>query len=169
MAACSNCGSERPAVLFAKGSDGLPSNVCQLCVSTGKVDDPAIFANPRVCEKHGPMVRQRRGHHRPGFRWICYKCVSPVLGNRPPSKMEWQRRNPEKRRAHKLVEYAIISGKMKRQPCSLCGEQQSHAHHEDYAKPYDVTWLCSPCHLRHHLIRRQQAASEASGRAPHQS
>ena len=35
--------------------------------------------------------------------------------------------------------------------CSCCGRRsQIHAHHEDYTKPEEITWLCYRCHgLRH--------------------
>src|SRR6185437_6890541 len=33
-------------------------------------------------------------------------------------------------------------GEIKRQPCKVCGEPFASAHHEDYTKPLEVTWLC---------------------------
>ena len=34
--------------------------------------------------------------------------------------------------------------------CSKCGDASKdvHGHHEDYAKPLDITWLCQRCHNR---------------------
>jgi len=47
-------------------------------------------------------------------------------------------------RARKAVEYAVRSGKLKRQLCEKCGKS-AQAHHDDYEKPLDVRWLC-PVH-----------------------
>ena len=55
---------------------------------------------------------------------------------------------PEKNRAHMAVARAIKSGKLIRQPCEVCGDVKSQAHHPDYSKPLDVQWLC----LKHHRI-----------------
>lgn len=35
------------------------------------------------------------------------------------------------------------------QPCEKCGAT-AQKHHEDYADPRTVRWLCRPCHLRVH-------------------
>jgi hypothetical protein len=32
-----------------------------------------------------------------------------------------------------------------------CGEPKVHAHHEDYSRPLDVTWLCQKCHVQRHV------------------
>ena len=66
---------------------------------------------------------------------------------------EWDRKNPEKRRAHDRAMYAVETGKLIRPDiCSSCHKEcKPHAHHEDYSKPLDVIWLCSRCHfLLHH-------------------
>jgi len=56
-------------------------------------------------------------------------------------------RHPEARKAELLVQKAIRSGKLKKQPCEICGERKVHAHHKDYSKPLEINWLC-PIHHR---------------------
>lgn len=58
-------------------------------------------------------------------------------------------RNPEKRAAHVKVGNAIRDGRLVKQPCR-CGEIKVEAHHDDYSKPLDVTWLCTACHVAAH-------------------
>ncbi len=71
--------------------------------------------------------------------------------------------NPEKYRAHKVVEYAVARGKLQRQPCQRCGATDLvHAHHDDYSKPLDVAWLCPLHHReRHRDLDAAQAAHAA--------
>lgn len=66
---------------------------------------------------------------------------------------EWRKRNPEKYKAQTALNNAVRDGKIKKQPCQICGEK-AHAHHEDYSKPYEVTWLCAIHHAELHRIRR---------------
>jgi ribosomal protein S27AE len=54
--------------------------------------------------------------------------------------------NPEKAYAHNVVNEAKRYGKLKKMPCEICGSKNVVAHHDDYAKPLDVIWLCH----RHH-------------------
>jgi len=56
-----------------------------------------------------------------------------------------------RKKAHKKVENAIKFGTLKRQPCEECGNEDSHAHHDDYDKPLDVRWLCAQHHKEVHL------------------
>ena len=63
---------------------------------------------------------------------------------------EFGKKHPEKRRAHTAVHNALRDGKLKRQPCSKCGARTAQAHHEDYSRPLDVTWLCFECHRKEH-------------------
>lgn len=58
---------------------------------------------------------------------------------------------PEKKRATSAVSYALRVGRLVKQNCQTCGASEDIcAHHEDYSKPLDVTWLCRSCHVKHH-------------------
>jgi DNA-binding XRE family transcriptional regulator len=55
---------------------------------------------------------------------------------------------PQRRRARMLAHMARRKGRLPEpMNCQECGVvARLEMHHEDYAKPLDVVWLCSPCH-----------------------
>jgi len=66
---------------------------------------------------------------------------------------EYRRSERAKRQAsaHQKVYMAIKRGDIQKEPCETCGEENVHAHHYDYEKPLDVSWLCPKHHsLLHH-------------------
>ncbi len=59
----------------------------------------------------------------------------------------YRAKNPDKAQARAALGRAVRSGKLKREPCEMCGTTvRVQAHHHDYAKPLDVRWLC----FQHH-------------------
>ena len=62
----------------------------------------------------------------------------------------YRERYPERYRARTAMTHAIDRGLIVRQPCEVCGDEKSHGHHEDYAKPLEVRWLCRAHHLEAH-------------------
>jgi len=58
--------------------------------------------------------------------------------------------NSQKYKARNAVSNAKRDGKIVQQPCVKCGNPKSEAHHEDYSRPLDVTWLCFQCHRQVH-------------------
>jgi hypothetical protein len=54
--------------------------------------------------------------------------------------------------AKNAVKYALKVGKLVKEPCWICGENMSEAHHPSYAKDMRlaVTWLCSVHHNEIH-------------------
>jgi hypothetical protein len=66
----------------------------------------------------------------------------------------WCDQWPEKQRnlARQLVNKAIQRGELVRQPCEICGDTDSVAHHDDYSSPLAITWLC----VKHHIQRHRE-------------
>ena len=65
-------------------------------------------------------------------------------------KRAWAERNPEKRRAQVAVGNAVRDGRLQKEPCAVCGTEKVQAHHDDYSKPLEVTWLCASHHREAH-------------------
>ena len=69
--------------------------------------------------------------------------------------------NPERALARSAVSNAVRDGKLLRMDCAFCGSSKTIAHHHDYSKPFDVTWLCTPCHIRFHALEGMAARANA--------
>lgn len=80
------------------------------------------------------------------------------------------RSSKEQRRANGLVARAVSTGALERpEVCSRCGQRCERigglgdelvngiqAHHSDYSRPLDVSWLCASCHRREHMGRGRE-------------
>ena len=68
----------------------------------------------------------------------------------------YRRKNRDKTLAHAMVKAAVMLGVLVRRPCEVCGAhpgeggQRIYAHHEDYARPLKVRWLCARHHMQVH-------------------
>jgi hypothetical protein len=63
---------------------------------------------------------------------------------------EHRARFPGRITARQTLKNAILLGKVRRcTRCEECGAKTfTEGHHDDYAKPFYVTWLCRRCHAR---------------------
>lgn len=59
---------------------------------------------------------------------------------------------PRKYAAHSAVSNALRAGRLvKAKSCEQCGSERAlHGHHDDYAQPLVVRWLCAVCHSQWH-------------------
>ena len=65
------------------------------------------------------------------------------------NEYEYVKRNPKKRKAQQLLQYAVKTKRIKKEPCKICGKiKLVQGHHKDYSKPLEVVWLC-PLHHKH--------------------
>jgi hypothetical protein len=63
---------------------------------------------------------------------------------------KWRSSHPEKRKAHSCVSNAIRDNRLTKKSCRICGSVNSEAHHLSYDDPFNVDWLCKPCHVSLH-------------------
>lgn len=69
------------------------------------------------------------------------------------AKQKWAESNLIKRAASYMVNNAIKDGKLEKKDfCECCKvkDVRIHGHHDDYAYPLSVRWLCSKCHRQWH-------------------
>lgn len=139
MKACFKCGSQKPLDQFyrhAQMADGH-LNKCKDCtrrdVRQHRLDNPERVRATQNARSNSPQrVAARRSY-----------------------AQRFVKENPDRRAAHTAVSNAIRDGRLAKTPCAFCGKSERlEAHHHDYAKPLDVTWLCKPCHRRFHALER---------------
>ena len=131
---CFKCGIEQPRSEFYRHpmmADGLLGK-CKTCT---KAD---------VAKNYYSRYRQKRDYDR-------------LRGQRPcrrAKQREYSRRygeaNAQRRSAHYTLGNAVRDGRVKRQPCVVCGDLRAEGHHSDYSKPFDVQWLCFKHHRQVH-------------------
>jgi len=68
------------------------------------------------------------------------------------TRKNYKTKYPLRYAAHIIFGNSIRDGKaVKGTECSICGsDYKLQGHHDDYTKPYDVRWLCEPCHKQWH-------------------
>lgn len=140
-----------------------------------------FLCEPDVCPKCGGTRIRKDYPSRP--KWVCEPCCRSAFrewtmnSHRKPASprplgveaqnpagvvrsKRWRCANPEKRRAHKLVEVAVMNGTIVRKPCERCGSLEAQAHHEDYTAPLEIIWLCSRHHRQRHIELRNGKNSD---------
>ena len=56
--------------------------------------------------------------------------------------------------ARSMLQRAVISGKVVKTACFICGDSRVQGHHPDYSRPLDVIWLCVRHHTEAHRLCR---------------
>lgn len=115
-----------------------------------------------ICKScHRENMRINRAINR--SRIIEYESVRNAMPHRVAARKAYRRtpagraskagekiRCPIQHAARQAVRNAVRRGVLTRQPCEVCGNPKSQAHHGDYSKPLDVRWLCSKHHAGWH-------------------
>ena len=132
MKKCSKCGEEKDASQFQKrmASKDFLTSSCKSCL---KERDKKRDQDPA-------RIQMKKD----------YSTTEKGKAARGRAQKKWLESNPVKRAVHITTGNAIRDGKLIKMPCECCEDKVVHAHHDDYAKPLEVRWLCSKCHERWH-------------------
>lgn len=73
-------------------------------------------------------------------------------GNRQSKGYVKQHRDlhPNQYKAQTMVNNALRDKRLFKESCEVCGNGDTHGHHDDYLKPLNVRWLCAACHKQWH-------------------
>jgi len=128
---------------------------CQVCkkeffisITTEKREDKGKYCSHSCAAKKGgetksELVNQEKENN-PNWK-------GGVSENAYRYRKRQKERHPEKVKARRKAQRAVKKGYLEKQPCVNCGSTENlEAHHEDYDKPLDVTWLCKRCHKDYH-------------------
>ena len=103
-----------------------------------KINRSLDFAKELI-DKNRPSSTDQRGANNPNWK-------GGISKNHYHYKLIQRERYPEHEKARMITYRAIRSGKIKREPCEICGLEKVHAHHDDYSKPLKIRWLCRKHH-----------------------
>jgi hypothetical protein len=138
---CFKCNIEQPLSEFYKHkmmADGH-LNKCKTCTKNDAKEN--TLKNPEYYKEYD-IIRNQLPHRKE------YK---------KKANDKWKQENVIKRAASLIVNNHVRDGKlMKPDNCSICGIEPTrlHGHHDDYAKPLSVRWLCPKCHTAWHKINK---------------
>ena len=132
MKVCLRCGEKKPLNDFyaqksmADGHLGKCKFCCKKYAKEKRITDPLV----RKRDNERSKTPIRKAHIK-------------------KNTIQWRLNNPDGYGAHIILNNAVRDKKVTKMPCEICG-QKAHAHHDDYAKPLEVRWLCALHHHRHH-------------------
>lgn len=149
---CFKCGKIKPLSEFYKHkqmSDGHV-NKCKEC---NKTDVQENYQKNKTYYKLYDLQRnrERKEYIRKKNKAYLELNKEKIIKN----KAKWAKENKHKVGAQIKVRLAIKSGTIKKEPCEICGKLKVEAHHKDYTKPLDVTWLCNKHHNEEHVRMRE--------------
>lgn len=140
LKACSRCKSSKEISEFGptKRNPAGRKNICRACENESA--RKYYKRNVKKCIDKATRWRKENPEQ--------YRKSS--LPSHRKASARTRRARPEEVKARRIVNNAIRSGKIKRLPCEVCGNVRSEAHHEDYAKPLEVVFLCKTHHVEAH-------------------
>lgn len=135
MKTCTRCRASKSCDDFHKNRssrDGLHV-WCKACVLTYEsTRDPAH--KRRIARESARRVSAAR-----------------KAGIRPPAQYA-AKPYTKKEQARRKFQNEVAAGRVTRQPCERCESSNADGHHDDYAHPLSVRWLCALCHAEEHRV-----------------
>lgn len=145
---CFKCGKVKDISNFYKHKE-MKDGYLNKCKDCAKKDvSENYFKKEDKYKKYDQIRNQKRK------KYIKLKSEEYQIKNKVKTnsyKKKWAEKNHLKRAAHIIIGNLLRDGKLTRGPCQICKTMENiEAHHFDYAKPFDVIWLCKEHHQKVH-------------------
>jgi endogenous inhibitor of DNA gyrase (YacG/DUF329 family) len=148
---------------------------CELCHEAIPAERSA---HAKFCSRECMLIAQearRREKVRDARRGrMCARCGTEIAATRSTKATTCSTKCRdalnERRQMHNkcrsLSHYAVKVGRLVKQPCEVCGNEQVEIHHTDYFDPLNVRWLCFVHHrnLMHGTSIEEGANSHGTAR-----
>lgn len=142
---CPRCEETKPRAEFyasRERPDGLDT-YCRPCSRTKRRERYSAGGNDRERAEYYENHAEKRA--------ACKRSYERHREARLEHGREYRAKFPQRDMARSMARAAIKAGALERGPCEECGtDSDIHAHHDDYAQPLVVRWLCPKHHNRHH-------------------
>lgn len=147
MKVCSGCGSTKAEEQFYKHAsmaDGYMSKCKECAKNDVRVNRERRSEHYQAYDAERSMSPQRMALREKYRRTPKGRAAARRAADK------YQSENPERYKANYSANNAVKAGKLFPLPCEECGETKVHAHHDDYARPLNVRWLCAEHHKQWH-------------------
>lgn len=142
MKKCTVCGIEKHEDDFYKNVRKCKACYCEK-IRLDRIKNPEVFKARDAKRAMSPNRIAARE---------AYLKTEKGRAAKKRATTNWINKSTIKRSAHILVGNYIRDGKLEKRPCEVCGSAyRVHAHHDDYAYPLDVRWLCAAHHRQWHI------------------
>ncbi len=144
---CSKCKESKSRSLFGVDKS-TPTGICYQC--------KACRYNYR-CKNKERARRSSKDHYRENKEDKLkkvkeYRKTPKGIITRNKAYKKWVEKNPKKYAARNAVGVAKAKGDLIAGDCEVCGDTKTQAHHCDYDKQLEVTWLCDHHHKKWHKL-----------------
>ena len=103
--------------------------------------------NSGLCSRcHGPRSNAEKRY--------CKTCHAAWMREHRPKYSDLTDEQRQRSNARAYAHVCRDGGKLIKQSCEQCGDENSQIHHDDYSKPLEIKWLCRKHHLELHSNRR---------------
>lgn len=150
MKICFKCGEQKELNEFYRHKS-MPDGHLNKCKECTKI---SARENYRKNIEYYKEYEKKRAllPHRVFARKIYAESSNGIIaGNR--AKHKWASYHPIQKAANIMVSNAVRDGRLNKPcKCSICGDENKRleGHHDDYAHPLVVRWLCRKCHFTWH-------------------
>lgn len=142
MKFCKQCNAKKPCSDFSinkKNGDGLYT-YCKVCARKNNI----VYGQLYRKSEHGRRVRAKCDKN--------YSKTSKGKITRRNATKIFREKHPDRYLCHTKVGTGLKNGSVTRPyKCDHCERETTlEAHHSNYSKPLDITWVCKNCHLKLH-------------------